>query len=460
MHSIEFDNVVGLGAGLLSLSSPIVALCGSNGAGKSTLLRLIEASINGLQAIDDPHMKARLESSSVRLIGEIDGERCVFERDFRADPNGRLVDSVSALLLNPAIESEAKIRAHRTITNFDEYLEAYTPAESAKSEVERMSYLVGREYALIRTYELGDDDNADPYFRVECGGVEYGEESMGLGELALHRICWRLQRLSEGTLLLLEEPETHVSPKSQVSLMDIVAERVAVAGIRAVVTTHSHSILTRVPRQWMRLISRLDNQPTIVDEPDKKLLSTVTGIGVSKSAILLVEDSTARELTKVLLRRFAPFLLSECEVADVGQSKMVAVASDFPVVGNSLVIVAVFDGDQRGKHKESTWPIAFLPGDVAPEKLLQSSSQSVIAALANASGHPPANISAILAALQGEDHHDWYVNLASMCGLALGQALEALVSAWCEDPDCKARAVATVAEINDAVMRGRALNSR
>ena len=94
------------------------------------------------------------------------------------------------------------------------------------------------------------------YFEVTTEGVTYGSEMMGLGELALHLMLWHLERVEPQSIMLIEEPETHISPRSQQALLNVLARASARKKLWVIVTTHSAGIVARIPREHIRLVYR------------------------------------------------------------------------------------------------------------------------------------------------------------------------------------------------------------
>jgi predicted ATPase len=64
--------------------------------------------------------------------------------------------------------------------------------------------------------EVGEGRVA-PFFEVALGNDRYDSRTMGAGELAILFLWWSIDRASEDTLILIEEPETYLSPGSQQS---------------------------------------------------------------------------------------------------------------------------------------------------------------------------------------------------------------------------------------------------
>src|SRR5207249_4749613 len=104
-----------------------------------------------------------------------------------------------------------------------------------------------KEYSECKIFEVPEYDEIEkfPYFKATSNGVSYGSETMGQGELSLLIVLWELLTLPKNSILLLEEPETHVSPRSQEALMNVIAQNIVEKGIWTIVTTHSPVIVSK-----------------------------------------------------------------------------------------------------------------------------------------------------------------------------------------------------------------------
>jgi hypothetical protein len=96
---------------------------------------------------------------------------------------------------------------------------------------------------------------------------------------------------------------------------------------------------------------------------------------------------------------------------------------------DTLSILGIFDGDAAGKiPNQIEKKAAFLPGDQPIEKLFKALAEERQNDLQTAVGS--GNVKEALFALQGRDHHDWFIELAKSCGLEAGQMFMILFGLW------------------------------
>ena len=122
-------------------------------------------------------------------------------------------------------------------------------------------------------------------------------------------------------------------------------------------------------------------------------------------------------------------------------------------IGAPVKFVGLFDGDMRKKlPNDLAAQSAFLPGDSAIEIGFREMADRDRAALATQLGRP--EVTAVLAALEGRDHHDWYTGLAHELGLSPEQLFYSLFAYWIMVPENEAAATQTYNEIA-ALVYGR-----
>jgi hypothetical protein len=227
-------------------------------------------------------------------------------------------------------------------------------------------------------FEITDYGGMDgfPYMIVTCAGYAYGCEGMGRGELSLLLTYWSVSDLTRNSILFLEEPETHVSPKSQDALMNTIAKQCDEMGVWVIVTTHSPTIIRRIPRErlgslheWvvLQFRSRMRASWTKLD------IQMLLGGGVAFKCVVLVEDEAAKSMILTFLQALDVDLYGQCEVAKVGsKDDIAALLKLMPRTREWLTLIGAFDGDQRADIKGDgfKWPFCFLPGDCGPEELL------------------------------------------------------------------------------------------
>lgn len=432
VEAIVFRNLRGAGTASVPFVGGITAFCGTNGVGKSTILRALQEALWGDECtdVDDGQALSRVAvrlAIGNRVCSRVAGFAEKGERQRGADPEVAFFDG-----------GEFSLHLRRMFSQMPsvaELLESAEPREALADELEDASYVVGRQYDSIKTYELdvGEDDEV-PYFEVRSSGCTYRSESMGQGELAALALLWMLRRLKGSSILLLEEPETYLAPRSQEALLNILARYSTKKAIWIALTTHSEAILRRIPIDYIRIFYRLGDQVNVVAPSSQAQYLGQLGIVPHRRGVVLVEDVVAREVAIGWIGYFSPQLLREIELVSVdGGESVIRQALMFPRVGSWLKIVGLFDGDQRAFNGETKWPYAFLPGDVSPEALIRQIVSSRMVDLAGQLARSVDEIALALSAAGGLDGHDWLRDFVLHTGVPIGSLVMAVFRVWLSD---------------------------
>ncbi|MEZ5290947.1 MAG: AAA family ATPase [Vicinamibacterales bacterium] len=350
--------------------------------------------------------------------------------------DGSSVDRIAeAELIDPGLGSQRMIEFFRETTNLSELIEGYEPTVLENEDLRALSYIVGKDYERCETFELDafEPPNVVPYFRVRAGGVEYGSESMGLGEMALHLTFWHLKSAPAGSVLIVEEPEAHISPRSQTALLDVMAWLSVERKLWIVLTTHSPGILTRVPSEHIRLVFRAGSEVRIIDKPTDEQLSGTLGVVPRRNVIALVEDTAAKAFVEALVANSPEGLESRVDVRacrDAGTLR--AILERFPAgkSDDGAKIVGLLDGDQRHEPAAKTsWPVGYLPGESGVERILRSQFIDPTR-VSRQLGIDENRFVVALSEVAGRDDHDWLIDLAHRCGASIEHMVKALVREW------------------------------
>lgn len=447
LSSLEFTDVVGLGRGTIQLHHALTVLCGANGAGKSTTLTAIGLPLDLVATSERTQIRHALCHLNVRLTTAPDHSEV---KKFTFD-RGLLIGSECKKFEVHRIDPGAEWFRIRDLvvseSNWNELLDQHGPRDLRREELAELSYLTGKDYSKVTLYEIDEYSGSDvpiPYCLVCIGEQEYRFEEMGAGEGALFLVWWSLMQIRQPAILLLEQPETHVTSRSQLALMDILAAKCE-KQVCCIVTTHSTEIISYVPKECLRLLVRNQADVEVVGSPDDGLLRMVLGVEVSRKAIVLTEDRCARIVTREIVRRFRPDLSSQIHVTDSGsESGVLAVLEHFPKDTPGAVIVGLLDGDQRSTFKTydeagfsiplgKRHPVEFLPGNKAPEVLLRDYATNNVDALAATLQIERGRVLTVLTSIEGRDHHDWLEEFSKRIDVTFEHAISILISTMLTD---------------------------
>jgi ABC-type cobalamin/Fe3+-siderophores transport system ATPase subunit len=398
----------------------VTAITGLNGVGKSTLLRaayLLLARDEKI-AVDIVALKEYGGDLSAEIL-----EKGVATKIHATLAGGIVKCSPAALETNvtwidPAFEVPALIKEFRDEKNLSEVLEQVESSSASAEELEEISWVVGKIYDSCDTYELEDFGGREvtPYFRVRSGGLEYGTEGMGLGEASLHYIMWNLKRMPESSVVLIEEPETYISARSQGALVDTLADTCAKRNGSALLTTHSAQVFAKIPPEHTIILLKKGNETRVVvkDTDAARLMALGVPPVEEKAGVLLVEDRMARELAWVWLARVRPELLRSWRILDVGSTgEVIKTLNHFPKLEPWFRAIGLLDGDESKNKHETTGRVSFLPGEQPPEVLLKSAILERPDEIANILRIDTDAVRIATSAIGGLDHHDWFLDLSN-----------------------------------------------
>lgn len=251
---------------------------------------------------------------------------------------------------------------------------------------------------------------------------------MGSGELAVFFLWWTLRRAINRSILLIEEPETFLSPASQ----DAIGAHLVATGcdkkLCIVVTTHSAPMIVPMTDESLRFVVR-DHRGVGTELNAPTILLRNLGIDPPIQGVLLAEDDLGMEFAKALLERFDPRLARRVDICARGGDGQVAASLRSMPNTSRLRFIGVLDGDINGKVPEDIADRCIhLPGEKPVEILFRDMVMADPQSLADVVGFD--RIGAILGGLEGRDHHDWFRELASELGYSRTQLFPFMLTLW------------------------------
>jgi hypothetical protein len=227
--------------------------------------------------------------------------------------------------------------------------------------------------------------------------------------------------------------------------MNVIARACDEKGLWVIITTHSPTIISRIPLEHLRLLVR-DGEKVIISESGRRhQFAEILGGGIGYRGVMLVEDETAVDMTIALLDELSPDMLRQFEIIACGSTSNLSVAmKSFPKTKGWFNLVGVYDGDQQGKVNETDlqWPVAYLPGSAGPEDLLRKSlnADGAIDFLAGEVRRPRAEIAIALEATAGLENHDWLIEFAKGLAITKRDLVRCLTRVWLSSAEARASA--------------------
>ena len=395
------------------ISQGITAICGLNGAGKSTIISAIKA-LTGLPLSGQDYQK--LQGHLVYGTVSTQGKKatCSSEEGDRLIDNGWDISKIIYMDCSASMNTQDYMIQQ---TNLDELLEQYEEYSLDDDSIKIISYLVGKQYESCEIRELVDVEGEDvtlPFFQVSVDGLNYNSKSMGSGEHFLLFLFWCINRTEKDTLLLIEEPETYISIKSQISFSNYLGKQMAEKGTKVILTTHSPYILNNIKNENVRIVSRVGNNTTIITPDENMPAESILGLSRGYVGTFFVEDRVASDLLAVILEDKAPYLLKKYTI-DIATGGETAISERLHFPKSEKIrydFIGVYDGDMRTRLNtdELQWKWCFLPGDTATEETFRvySHNPDIIPRLSSYLNKNEDHIITILSTIDGSDCHDWF----------------------------------------------------
>jgi hypothetical protein len=314
------------------LPKRIAVLIGKNGVGKSqTLGRIARAAIDGTATLTDGTEDGRPLINRLLAFAPTNEAESVFPTDKRKRPRiwyqrysmnrsrrSRRNDYLSDLIVQVARSTQmvaSKSRWHiftealSAISKFDElHLPTYS---SSGTYVPLAKLLHGSEQRVLERFASID-------LKKEPARVVSGEGyPLSSGEISFLKFAAQVSlHIENGSLLLLDEPETHLHPNfisRFVSLLDGLLE---ITGSAAIIATHSAYFVREVFREQVTVLSVDDENLVQAQRPKLRTFGADVG---AISYFVFGEDEPSRlalEVERRLIAKQAPWAQIYAEYKD------------------------------------------------------------------------------------------------------------------------------------------------
>lgn len=453
---LSLAGVPSLGTIEVPFFSPVTVLAGANGAGKTTLLRAIWAALDAERASAVIIPEKKLTSGTANLGLSINGTAAEAEVQFSIDKvEWTKPVEVSVIHIDGSIASSWDQSYFCSFENAADITNGLGSLTLDPSMLAEVNYILHRDYNSIIVYEVDGDSNTIPFFEVSYGNDRYDSRTMGSGEISALYIWWALNRASNSSIILIEEPEAFLSAASQRTLSNHLVALAMKKQLCVVISSHSPYLISSLPRDCVHFLSRGQNGLHLVsDQPPPVLLANL-GIEPAITSIVFVEDAMGLELVRAVLEKNDPALSRRIHIeVRNGEGEITRALRVTQTISGPIRFIGAYDGDQRNSLVPDVQEHSlFLPGTEPIEKIFKDMVVRNPQALGKALGGR--NIDAIIDGLEGANIHDWYEGVSKEVGLTKPQLFPILLRIWL-DADDNAKAFATTyEELCDVLTKGR-----
>lgn len=451
---LEIVGIRGWGGQRIDFNFPFVAIAGENGVGKSTILQSLAAIYKSPQkhqfasdffpdtawdSIQNAAIRYSVRTGDKSTQGSV---RKPTDR-WRGNPErqSREVIYIDLRRIQPI---PARVGYSRMAK--PQWKESnHTPFDD--ETLTRLSAIAGREYKAAGM-SLTDADPRRLVPVVTSSGAKYSGFHQGAGESALVELL--SAELPRYAIILIDEFETSLHPRSQRRLVRDLAEHCRTRELQIVVTTHSPYVLDEIPIQGrVYVMGAMGSPKTLLTGVSPYFAMTQMDEERHPEIDIFVEDHRSQIMLEEIVIAHKKEVLPRCQIiqsgaASVGQHLGIMVAGDkFP--RKSLVFL---DGDQ-----EPSPGCLLLPGSDAPERFVfEQLRERGFPHLAQrvARSHSEL-IDAIELAMTANDHHSWIGLTADRVIIGGNTLWRAMCSIWAEECLSKSRAKEVLDRIESAL---------
>ncbi len=418
----------------LEIGFPIVAIVGENGSGKSTLLqaaasaylsetrqdtwfasdffpetawdRVRKAEIKFGYAEGDTHKSSWVRKPTTRWNGNLDRpKRPVAYIDLSR------IQPVSARVGYARI---AKIRhEEKSAVSFD------------AEKVRRLSRILNREYESARIALTNVDDSREIPVLVKDGNA-YSGFHQASGELTLAELL--KVDLPKYSLVLIDEIESSLHPRTQRRLVRELAEICRAREIQAIITTHSPFVLDELPFDARVCLLETQGVKRIVTGVSPQFAMAMMDDKGHPECDLYVEDGAAQIMLTEILAKFAPQYFQRCSIIPFGSANVgMALGQLVDKKTYPHKAIVFLDGDNSQAPG-----CVILPGGDAPERVVFGGLKKIdFGVLHLRIGRDISMVADKCSqAMTLADHHDW-VRVAANTLMCRGDTLwQGMCAEW------------------------------
>jgi predicted ATPase len=256
---------------------------------------------------------------------------------------------------------EQGIKSRRSKYSKQDYLRARSSVLKKKiedegkslnsEEVDIIRYVLERNYIsgkILKHSLFYGHEGWTILFETSHHSHGYSDAFAGSGESAATLLIHNVLQAPEGSLVLLDEPETSLHPGAQQRLLRFLADQAVKKDLQIVIATHSIDLVRGLPQEAIRVLE-LDKNSDVIIKTNLSAEEALHGIGeFPHGKTILVEDKRAKHIVLTVLKMASPQAAQEFRVIERegGTSRLYLDIQAHSHSGRQDVFL-IFDGDHR-----------------------------------------------------------------------------------------------------------------
>ena len=177
-----------------------------------------------------------------------------FDRYFYFDERHKGGDKRD-VMMREARRLKSIVATNRTSYKLGGYERLFENRMLTADELKHVSQILGREYSAARLvrHSLYPGNRGHDLSVVFERDVQYSEAFAGSGEIAAVSAVVQIVAAAEGSLILLDEPETSLHPGAQRAFLRFLLEQIKLKKHQVVVSTHSSEFISGLPHDAIKV---------------------------------------------------------------------------------------------------------------------------------------------------------------------------------------------------------------
>lgn len=359
----------------LNFTFPLTVIVGKNGSGKTTVMKAIKLLANHQIPLNE-FFETVIDDGGLQnadISYSVDGNTLQYKRlsQNNWDINGKISDKISlayiqtksmvgavdkSFLYDDIGKHTARAKQVEYVIRQSRKLKQNTLSTSQRKLQHQLSndsvgfvnYILQR---AIKTVEIIRHKYYSGTWATSIifnDGNQYSEYNAGSGEFLVASMVDRIETLSSGSILLLDEPEVSLHPEAQKRLICYLFDVIKRKKVQIIITTHSTHIIENLPKDAIKCF-RVMEDGTIVIEENVFYQNAFLELGanVTNKKHIIVEDNLAQRILQRVLETEGLSDLVDVEFYPGGASNI----KKYTLLTYSKTKVAdryiLFDGDQK-----------------------------------------------------------------------------------------------------------------